>query len=335
MIMCFLLAFLISFPASTGIEIPPTDSVEISEWEVPWAASRPRDPYVDRNGIVWFVGQRSDYVASLDPKSGEFQRYDLPDGAGPHNLIVDGDGMIWYAGNRQAHIGRLDPQTGAIKKYPMPLPEAGDPHTLVFDGIGNIWFTVQGGNYVGRLAKESGQVDLIESPVSGSRPYGIVVDASDRPWIVLFGTNKLASVDPETMELSLFDLPREEARPRRLEITSDGNVWYVDYAGGMLGSYSPTSGSFKEWLMPSGRGAKPYGMAVDKRDRLWFVETGPQPNKFVGFDPESETFISSTPVPSGGGAIRHMYYDADRDAVWFGTDENTVGRAIVGTDSGV
>jgi len=335
MTMALLLSLLVAFPLHADIQAPPTDSVEISEWEVPWAASRPRDPYVDRNGIVWFVGQRTDYIASLDPKSGEFQRYDLPDGAGPHNLIVDDDGMVWYAGNRQAHIGRLDPKTGAIKKYPMPVPEARDPHTLIFDGKGNIWFTAQGSNHIGRLAKESGHVDVVESPVSGSRPYGIVLDPSGRPWVALFGANKIASVEPTTLELSVVDLPRDDARPRRLETTSDGNVWYVDYAGGILGRYDPTAGSFEEWPMPSGSGAEPYGMAIDKRGRLWFVETGPQPNNFVGFDPASETFISSTPVPSGGGSIRHMFYDADSDAVWFGTDVNTVGRASVGTDSDV
>lgn len=54
----------------------PGDPV-IQEWTVPWEASRPRDPYVDRQGIVWFVGQRADYVASLDPETGEFERYDL------------------------------------------------------------------------------------------------------------------------------------------------------------------------------------------------------------------------------------------------------------------
>lgn len=333
--MALLLALLISLPLRPEPMVSPVDTVEISEWDVPWTESRPRDPYVDKNGIVWFVGQRSDYVASLNPLTGEFQRYDLAEGAGPHNLIVDDDGMVWYAGNRQAHIGRLDPKTGAIKKYPMPEPGARDPHTLIFDGEGNIWFTVQGGNYIGRLSKSSGHVDLIASPVGGSRPYGIVLDPEGRPWIALFGTNKLASVDPASLELSVVDLPREDARPRRLQTTSDGNVWYVDHATGMLGKYDPKTETFEEWPMPSGTNARPYGMAVDKRDRLWFVETGPEPNNFIGFDAKSETFISSTPVPSGGDTIRHMFYDAERDAVWFGTDANTIGRAVVAPDTDV
>jgi len=325
--MALVLTLLFLSPFNGTLAAAPTDTVQIDEWSVPWEETRPRDPFVDSRGTVWFVGQRGDYVASLNPETGEFRRFDLPEGAGPHNLLVDEKGMVWYAGNRQAHIGRLDPATGLIKKYPMPNEAARDPHTLIMDDDGRIWFTVQGGNFIGRLDRESGHVDLIASPVEGSRPYGIVFDPSGRPWIALFGTNKLAAVDKETLELTVIDLPREEARPRRLQTTSDGSVWYVDYATGMLGRYDPESGTFEEWQMPAGRRSKPYGMAVDKRDRLWFVETGPEPNNFVGFDPATRTFFSSTPVPSGGQTIRHMFYDRVRDEIWFGSDANTVGRA--------
>ena len=63
----------------------------VDEWEVPWAESRPRDPYVGPDGRVWFVGQRTSYAAVLDPETGDFKQCDLDD-AGPHNLIVDTDG---------------------------------------------------------------------------------------------------------------------------------------------------------------------------------------------------------------------------------------------------
>src|SRR5688500_971041 len=83
-------------PAPTG----GAGEVQIREWPVPWEASRPRDPYVAPDGKVWFVGQRGDYLAWLDPASGEMKRRDLPAGTGPHNLVVAPDGLVWYAGNR-------------------------------------------------------------------------------------------------------------------------------------------------------------------------------------------------------------------------------------------
>ncbi len=91
-----------------GAPCTAAETVDIQEWQVPWVSSRPRDPYVDGSGRVWFVGQRGHYIANLSPESGEFSRYDLEPGTGPHNLIVADDGKVWYAGNLQRHIGVLD-----------------------------------------------------------------------------------------------------------------------------------------------------------------------------------------------------------------------------------
>jgi virginiamycin B lyase len=65
---------------------------------------------------------------------------------------------------------------------------------------------------------------------------------------------------------------------------------------------------------------------------IWMVASGVQPNVFVGFNPDNEKFFGATPVPSGGGTVRHMHYHEPSGAIWFGTDTNTIGRAIVEPD---
>ncbi|MCA9737672.1 MAG: lyase [Gemmatimonadetes bacterium] len=325
--------------AALGAVAPPQDAraqeLSIDEWQVPWERSRPRDPYVGPDGRVWFVGQVGNYAAVLDPETGEFERFELGEAAGPHNLIVADDGKVWYAGNLVRHIGVLDPATSRIDTIPMPDERARDPHTLVWTEEGDIWFSVQNGNFVGFLDRESREVRLVEAPqaqtsrgMGSSRPYGIKMDSEGNPWIVLFNTNRIATVDPATFEMKTFELP-EGARPRRLEIDSNDILWYVDYARGKLGRFDPADGAVKEYDNPSGAEARPYGMAIDAGDRIWFVETGVQPNRFVGFDPATERFFSAADVPSGGGTIRHMYYDADEHVVWFGSDANTIGRATL------
>ena len=211
----------------------------------------------------------------------------------------------------------------------MPDAAARDPHTLVFDKAGDIWFTVQGGNFLGKLTRATGEVQLIAVPTPRARPYGIEIAEDGTVWAVLFGSNKLVSVDPATMALTEHALPREGARPRRLGITDDGRIWYVDYAEGMLGAFDPASGSFEEWAAPSGKASRPYSMAVDGDNRVWLVETGVQPNRFVGFDPASERFFAAADIASGGGTVRHMHYHAPSNTVWFGTDANTIGRAAL------
>jgi virginiamycin B lyase len=310
--------------ASAALAVVVLAAGTVTEWQVPWPDTRPRDPYVAPDGSVWFCGQKGGYLARFDPQSGEFRRFELDKGEGPHNLIIDAKGFVWYAGNLTGHIGRMDPGTGALTRFPMPDPRAVDPHTLVWDGKGDIWFTVQGGNFVGRLATGSGRIDLVQVPTPGARPYGIVVDQADRPWTVLFGTHKLATVDPATLILTEIALPREEARPRRLAFTSDGALWYVDYNGGVLGRYLSSEGSFSEWPLPGGPKSRPYGMAVDDRDRLWMVESGTDPNRLVGFDPERGEFLAAVGIDSG--TVRHMYFHPGTRAIWFGTDTNFLAR---------
>ncbi len=302
--------------------------VPIKEWPVPYSDSRPRDPYVDSQNRVWFVGQVGNYIAYLDPATGKFRRYEIEDGALPHNLIVDKKDMVWYAGNGNGHIGKLDPASGKVTRYPMPA-DVRDPHTLIADDKDNIWFTAQQSNYVGRLNTKTGKVDVARVPSPNARPYGIEVDSKGRPWFNEFGNEKLATIDPQTLKITEYSMPNDRSRGRRIAITSDDRIWYVDYTRGYLGRFDPATRQFKEWALPGGAGALPYAMSMDDKDRLWMVETGSQPNRFVGFDPKTEKFFGITPVPSGGGTVRHMMYDKKTGQIWFGTDNNTVGRAEV------
>lgn len=305
----------------------PTAPVTLTEWDVPWKSTRPRDPWPQNDTTIWFVGQAGDYAATFNPKTEAFKRYDLEEGTGPHTVIANDKGA-WYAGNRNRHIGLIEPETGDIEKIMMPGDGYGDAHTMDFTRNGDIWFTLQGANQIGFLDVDKRKVTLHDIETPSARPYGLVVNEQDRPWATLFGTHKLLTVT-EKGELKEIELPREAARPRRLAIGPDGQVWYVDYAKGYLGRYNPETETIEEWRTPAGEKAYPYAMGMDHKGRPWFVETGPRPNRFVGFNPETESFYEPVPIESGGMTVRHMTFDKDTHSFWFGTDANTLGRAVV------
>ena len=309
--------------AFTGA-LPPT----VQEWTVPWPDTRPRDPYVAPNGLVWFVGQEGNYVANLDPKTGKFDRYEVDEGTHPHNLVVAPDGMVWYTGNRNARLVMLDPKTRKLTDYPMPDGKADDPHTMVLDQAGNAWFTAQGAGMIGRRDAKSGAIRLW-SMGNGTRPYGIELDAEQRPWAVLFGTNAIATIDPATMKERRFELP-EGARPRRIAVMKSG-IWYGDYARGYLGRLDPATGKVTEHVLPGGKGSLPYAMAGDDKGRIWLAETGVRPNRLVGFDPAAGKFSQMVDTEGGDqpNTIRHMVFHAPTREIWYGTDRNTVGRLKV------
>jgi virginiamycin B lyase len=322
---------LLLLPAILSAQAP----APVNQWTVPWPDTRPRDPAVAPDGRVWFVGQAGNYVAVLDPRTGAFTRYEIDPGTHPHNLIVAPDGGVWYSGNQNGMIGRLDPATGQLRRFPMPEKDLTDPHTQVFDRSGNIWFTLQGSNAVGYLDTRSGKIRVVRMPESGSRPYGIALDSRGRPWFDEFGANRIGTIDPATFQLREYTIPDPGARPRRIVITPDDRIFVGDYSRGKLVALDPATGQFQEWQNPAGSRSAPYAMAGDDRGRVWQVETGPQPNQLVSFDPATSTFGRPIPVSESGGiVIRHMVFDLKTRSLWFGTDANTIGRLALGSLEG-
>lgn len=319
-------ASLVTFvPTTAAAQAAPVQS---TEWEVPWDG-RPRDPFVAPDGQVFFVGQAGNYIARLNPKDGQFKRFEIDSGTHPHNLIIDGQGQVWYAGNRNGMIGKLDPATGRITRYPMPDSTVRDPHTLVFDAKGDIWFTAQNSNAVGHLETKTGKIRLVKTG-ERTRPYGIVINSKGIPWVNLFGTNKIAKLDPATMAVTAYDLPNERSRGRRIAVTSDDVIWYVDYTRGFLGRVNPSNGSIEEFPAPGGPASLPYGMGSDDKDRIWITENGPKGTRLIGFDPKTRQFFGTTPIgKEANNTIRHMYFDKKTGLLWFGTDQGTIGRAQV------
>jgi virginiamycin B lyase len=322
-----LLAVLSALPA-----FAQDSSLEPKEWTVPWERTRPRDPIMDQSGRVWFVGQTGNYVAYLDPKSGEFKRYSIADGTNPHNINVDERGGVWYTGNRNGRIVQLDPATGELKNHMMPDSTVRDPHTMIWGKDGVAWFTAQQSQRIGRLDRATGEIRLWRPSQTRSNPYGVVLDSKGQPWFDLFATNRIATIDPKTLEYKEYVLPAERARPRRIAVTSDDAVWYGDYSRGFLGRLDPKTGNVEEWPMPSAGASLPYAMTVDDRDRLWLVETGVQPNKLVAFDAKTRQWVADIAVPSNGSmrnTIRHMTFNRATREIWFGTDAGTIGAVKV------
>jgi virginiamycin B lyase len=310
-----------------GRQDPTTDQ---KHWTVPYENSRPRDPFVDPQGRVWFVGQVGNYVAYLDPESGDFRKFEIEAGTNPHNLVVDAKGTVWFTGNRNGRIVKMDPNTGKLTNYTMPDPTVRDPHTMTFDQNGDAWFTAQGAGVVGKLTVATGQIRLWKLGAR-SRPYGIVIDSNGRPWFDEFGTNKIGTIDPRTLELKEYTLPNERSRPRRIAVTSDDVIWYGDFTQGKLGRLDPRTGHIEEFALPSGGASLPYAMAADDQDRIWLAETGVQPNKLVAFDTKSRAWVSSIVVPGTPNTIRHMVFDRKSRELWWGADVNTLGRIKVPT----
>lgn len=323
---------LLAVAAATAVA--QDQSLEPREWTVPWERTRPRDPIMDQSGRVWFVGQAGNYLAYLEPRSGEFKRYQIDDGTHPHNVVVDERGGVWYTGNRNGRLVQLDPETGKLTNVMMPDSSVRDPHTMIWDKNGVAWFTAQQSQRIGRFDRKTGEIKLWRPHGEGrSNPYGVVLDPSGRPWFNLWATNKIATIDPRTLEYKEYVHPDPRMRARRIAVTSDGQIWFADYRG-FLNHFDPKTEKFEEFPMPSGANSQPYAHTQDDRDRIWMVEVGPQPNRLVAFDTKSKQWVANIPVTSNGAArntVRHMTFNRATREIWFGTDAGTIGALKVPT----
>ena len=326
-IMTAVAATVLSASAAAQARQSGAPAPEFKEHNAAWMVdTRPRDPYADQKGRVWFVGQTGNYVGRINT-DGSIQKFEIDPGTGPHNLVVDAQGNPWFTGNRNNRLVKMDPETGKLTTYMIPDPAVRDPHTMIFDQKGNAWFTAQGASVVGHFNPTNGQFKLFKME-DRSRPYGIVVDKNGRPWFDLFGTNKIGTIDPSTMEFKAYALPNERSRPRRIEVTTDGAVWYGDYSRGFLGRLDPVTGNTEEWQLPSGAASLPYGMAVDDHDQIWVAETGVQPNRLVSFDTKKKVFVHNIAIGESAtpaNTIRHMQFDPRTKMIWFGQDRGFIG----------
>jgi virginiamycin B lyase len=292
-------------------ETPGELKVTIREWDTPTKGAHPHDPAVGIDGSLWFTEQMINRLGRLDPKTGQIREFVIEGekNYGPHGLVSDKQGNIWFTANFGGFIGKLDPRTGKTTQYKMPDEKAEDPHTAVFDPRGVLWFTVQVGNMVGRLDPGSGKVELKQVPTAHALPYGMLISSKGRPVFCEFGTNKIASIDPQTMAITEFKLP-EGVRPRRIALGANDAIYFTDYAGGHLGRLDLSSGTVKLWDSPGGSQAQPYGITVTPDGKVWYSESGVEPNTIVRFDPASGKFALAK-IPSGGGVIRNMAATVD------------------------
>ena len=320
---------------SAGPAVAQDNPLEPKEYQSPFPG-RNRDPIMDPTGRVWFVGQTNNFVAYLDPKTGQFKQYTIDPGTNPHNITVDERGGIWFTGNRNSRIVNLNPETGELKTYMMPDSTVRDPHTMIWGKGGIAWFTAQGSQRIGRFDRNTGEIKLWRPPGEGrTNPYGVVIATDGTPYFNLFQTNKIATVDPKTLEYKEFVHPDARMRARRIAITSDNQVWFGDYRG-FINHLDPKTGKFQEWPMPAGNGRQAYAHAQDDQDRVYIVDTSLRPNRMYVFDTKTKDWVANIIIPGataqGGNAVRHMTCNRATRELWYGTDAGVIGKINIPKD---
>jgi streptogramin lyase len=117
---------------------PTVEGGDIKEWVPPFRG--PRRLHIAQDGLVWVPGFGSGVFGSFDPKTEEWEVYDLPSALDqiPYALNIDPKGNIWITGTGNDTLAKFDPKTKELVEFRMPT-RVTYTREFEFDADGNVW----------------------------------------------------------------------------------------------------------------------------------------------------------------------------------------------------
>jgi len=251
----------------------------------------PQKRVAQRTPKADLVRAAANYLATINPSAGPhwtyalktlprpkgtathviITEYHLPrDSMAPHDVLRDKHGIIWFSEFSDQAIGALDPKTGKVTEYPIPGPKPDFPTgtlDLEPDGQGNYWFAMM---FQTGLAKFDSRTKAVQTfPL----PAALNSDAAQQSMVMPKG------------------------------LAADGKVWTnmvnrqsvmrLDLATGAFELIDPFAGVAKQ----KGVEHSPYGMVVDAKNDLYFMDFGD--TNIVRIDAKTlEPTIYPTPTPA-------------------------------------
>jgi len=250
------------------------------------------DPYIDKDGTIWFANPPGNSIVHLDPHgsdgTGRWKVFPLPADAPPyvflHGITVDSTGKVYWAEIIGGKIGELDPKTGAMKRY--ELPTFGSILQVVVDQKDNVWYNQVHGDGLGKLDAQTRQISQYPTLTPDVGVYGLAVDQKGNVWSPGWTKSMVVKFDPVTEEYTEYKAPTPGGSARRLGVDSKGIVWFSEWTAGKIASIDPESGKITEYT-PQVR-SRFYETWPDKLDNVWASEDFN--NSMVYFDRKTNKF---------------------------------------------
>ena len=211
----------------------------------------------------------------------------------------------------------LDPPSTDAKGGPMGRGRrAQEPH---FDAKGNVWYTDRGiPNRIGMVDPRTAEFHDYVLPVPTADPHGLTVDAQGHVWWSETRGFHLGQLDPKTNEMQRYDMningDMEGAQGHTPVLDSKQNIFFSVIIGNKIGKWDRTTQKVVKLYDPPTKNSYPYGIFIDKDDKIWFAEYAGC--NITRFDPITEKFTEFPPLTKPC-QIRRLGMDG-KGIVWFG-----------------
>jgi virginiamycin B lyase len=213
---------------------------------------------------------------------------------------------------RPAAAAVAGPVQVTIKMFDVPTIGS-RPHDPAAAKDGSIWWSGQLANKLGRLDPKTGAIreDSLKTPHSG--PHGLIEDKDGNIWFTGNVGSFIGKLDPKTGLVTEYPMPAPGAQdPHTLIFDHDGILWFTAQQANRVGRLDPKSGEVKLVTLPAPK-SRPYGMAVNSKNVVHFVEFGG--NRIATIDGKTMA-ITEHALPDAGARPRRIAIGPD-DVIWY------------------
>jgi virginiamycin B lyase len=233
------------------------------------------------DGKLWFIdGGPNRRWLSVDPKSKEFEVYELPKlktgSASGNTMRVHPDGSVWLNSIAANQVIRLNPATREFTVFDVPAGvkrgRTANPYGMAISGDNKIWFIENAVNQMGRIDPKTGKIDefpiFVKNPVA--RKGGM--DSEGNVWVGLHGAGKLMKIDYKTTKMTVYDPPTEDAGPYSVQGDPKSPlVWFSEQHVDKMARFDPKTETITEFPLANAE-SDPRRIEVDPTNpnRIWW-----------------------------------------------------------------
>ena len=248
-------------------------------------------------------------LAAGTATAAEVKVFQVPEGAGPHDVAPAPDGKVWFSAQGSGALGIIDPATGEVRQ--VPLGEGSAPHGVIQGPDGAAWLTDGGLNAIVRVDPRTEEVKAWPLPENAgyANLNTATFDGKGNLWFTgqagIYGR-----LDPAAGSMRVWKDP-DGRGPYGITTTPDGRVFYASLAGSHIAEIDTATGEKRRIDPPTaGQGAR--RVWADSKGDIWVSEWNS--GQLSRFTPADGTW-NVWRLPGNTPRAYAVYVD-EADVVW-------------------
>lgn len=192
----------------TRFEVPPHPEADRGAGPIPYELR------VAADGRVWGTELLGDRVFALDPASGRFQIWRMPDPhSAPRRLDIAADGSVWIPEYAGGGLTRLDPGTGEMRRYALPIEDAAPYVARVDARSGRVWVGTGAADAIFAFDPTEERWTTYPLPSRGALVRHLAVDGRNGDLWIAYGASPGAPAKVARLRVGATAMERPAARP--------------------------------------------------------------------------------------------------------------------------